>query len=59
MSRSTVPLTRMLTLAEAAAVLGFSEYHTRKLARLGQLPGARKIGHSWRFRGDLLASFLR
>jgi excisionase family DNA binding protein len=49
----------MLTLAEAAAVLGFSEYHTRKLARLGQLPGARKIGHSWRFRGDLLASFLR
>jgi excisionase family DNA binding protein len=49
----------MLTLAEAAAVLGFSEYHTRVLARAGKLPGARKIGHSWRFRSDLLASFLR
>jgi excisionase family DNA binding protein len=49
----------MLTLAEAASMLGFSQYHTRKLARLGQLPGARKIGHSWRFRSDLLASFLR
>ncbi len=57
MSRAT--LTRMLTLAEAAGVLGFSEYHTRRLARAGQLPGARKIGHSWRFREDLLAAFLR
>jgi excisionase family DNA binding protein len=57
MSRPT--LTRMLTLAQAAEVLGFSEHHTRKLARAGQLPGARKIGHSWRFREDLLAAFLR
>lgn len=57
MSRPT--LTRMLTLAQASEVLGFSEYHTRRLARAGQLPGARKIGHSWRFREDLLAAFLR
>ena len=59
MSRSALALTRMLTLAEAASMLGFSEYHTRVLARTGKLPGARKIGHSWRFRSDLLASFLR
>ena len=59
MSRTARPLTRMLTLAEAAEVLGFSEKHTRRLARAGQLPGARKIGHSWRFREDLLAAFLR
>jgi excisionase family DNA binding protein len=47
----------MLTLAEAAAVLGFSEYHTRRLARAGQLPGGRKIGHSWRFRSDFVDLF--
>jgi excisionase family DNA binding protein len=48
----------MLTLAEAASRLGFTEHHTRILARAGKLPGARKIGHSWRVRSDLLDSFL-
>ena len=48
----------MLTIAEVAELIGKSKYSTRELARLGRLPGARRIGGEWRFRRNLIERFV-
>ena len=49
---------RMLTIAEVAELIGKSKYSTRALARLGRIPGARRIGGEWRFRRHLIERFV-
>jgi excisionase family DNA binding protein len=38
----------LLTIPAAAVILGVSDDTAARLARKGQLPGAMKIGRSWR-----------
>lgn len=47
----------MLGIPDVAALIGKSEFTTRKLARLGAIPGAKKVGRDWRFRPDAIAKF--
>ncbi len=57
---AAVPTTALLrwtglTVAEAAARLGFSEEHVRRMARTGALPGVNLGGRrGWRFDEDLI-----
>lgn len=42
-------MTKPLTTAEAAALLGLSEREVQYLAKKGQIFGAKKLGRDWRF----------
>lgn len=44
---------KLLTTKEAAEYLRFNPRYLTRLVREGKIP-ARKIGHEWRFRMDLL-----
>ena len=46
-----------MDVAEVATLLKKSPYTVRKMARLGALPGARKVGRDWRFNGDRIRRF--
>lgn len=45
----------MVDAKEAAARLGLHERTVARMAREGRIPGAVKVGRSWRFRADRLA----
>ena len=48
---------KLFTLREAADWLGYSEEHTRRLARAGRLP-ALKVGAFWRFVPERLMAWV-
>lgn len=48
---------RMLTVPEVAAVLRKAPFTVRKRARLGQLPGAKKVGRDWLFNAEKIERF--
>jgi excisionase family DNA binding protein len=48
----------LLTVPEAAAMLGFSAEHCYRLARANKLPGAVKIGCRWRVSRPRLLEYL-
>lgn len=43
-----------LSFRELSKITGFHVESLRKLARLGTLPGAYKLGGAWRFRREAL-----
>ena len=45
----TVGDRRLFSVEKMAEELGYSVFHLRNYARLGKLPGARKIGRRWYF----------
>jgi len=48
----------MLSVPDVAALIRKSCYTVQKMARLGQLPGAKKIGNEWRFSAVKIAHFI-
>jgi excisionase family DNA binding protein len=48
-----------VSLAHAARYLGISERNAYRLAESGELPGAAKVGRSWRVRLEVLESLGR
>lgn len=48
-SPTASPLIATYSANEVARVLGISTAHVRKLARLGEMPGARRLGERWVF----------
>jgi excisionase family DNA binding protein len=48
-----------VSLAHAAKYLGISERNAYRLAESGELPGATKVGRSWRVRLEVLESLGR
>ena len=49
----------VMTINEAAKVLGVSPSGAYKLARAGELPGARRLGARWLVFRPALEAFLR
>lgn len=43
-----IPDPDVVSIETAAKIMGISKTHAYKLARLGQLPGAVKVGATWR-----------
>jgi len=62
METSTAPaasgIAPMLTVSDVGALLRKSDWVIHKMARLGQLPGARKIGRTWLFRRNDMQRFV-
>jgi excisionase family DNA binding protein len=56
-SETTPPV--FVSLAHAAKYLGISERNAYRLAENGELPGAIKVGRSWRVRLEVLESLGR
>ena len=50
-------MNRMLTVPEVAELIGKAPFTVRKMARLGKLPGARRIGRDWRFVRTMMERF--
>ena len=48
----------MLTVEEVAPLLHLAPFTVRRMARLKQIPGARKIGRAWLFRHHDLQRFI-
>ncbi|WP_210494887.1 helix-turn-helix domain-containing protein [Patulibacter sp. SYSU D01012] len=49
----------VMTVADAAKLLGISTSGAYKLARAGELPGARRLGARWLVFRPALEAFLR
>lgn len=60
MSENATQLTaaRMFTVSDVAKMINKSEQTTRKMARLGLIPGARRMGRDWRFRHSEINKFV-
>jgi excisionase family DNA binding protein len=54
----TLSGSQMLTVPELAKLLQKSAKTVRKMARNDAIPGARKVGHDWRFQRAAIAKFL-
>jgi excisionase family DNA binding protein len=50
---------RMLTVREAAWRLGLTLSHVYHLTWVGRLPGARKVGKTWRIPGSVVEARLK
>jgi excisionase family DNA binding protein len=55
MSASDTTAPEVLTANEAAELLRMTPAHVRRLAAAGELPGARRIGGTWRFSRSAIA----
>ena len=49
---------RSISLKEAAAELGVSSEHVRRLAVAGQLPGAYRLGRRWLVHRERFTAFI-
>ena len=48
---------QILTLTDATIVIGLDRHTLAKLARNGDIPGAKKLGSKWCFERDMLRAY--